>query len=108
MEEDKKKVIAKILQKYKGTTKWEEFKELLAYTPEILRATLEMCSTDYSPNELLPIAAAYSLKKWDKEKGKPPAEIAKYGIDPGAVENYLVSLSNQSREASIQISSLFE
>jgi chromosome segregation ATPase len=99
-------VIAKILKNYKSIKDWEKFKGLLAYTPEILKTTLEMCSTDYSPDELLPIAAAYFLNKC-KEKGDPFVEIAKY-VNPKAVEDYLISLSNKSREASIQISSLLE
>jgi chromosome segregation ATPase len=101
--------VAKILKKYKDTRKWEEFKELLAYKPEILEAALTIGrDTGYEASQLLPIAAAYSLKKWDKKNGKPPAEIVNYKVDSGAVEKYLVDLSNQSQEAGVTISSYLE
>jgi chromosome segregation ATPase len=97
--------IAKILTKYKSAKKWEKFKELLDYTPEVLEAALTIGrDTGYEASQLLPIAAAYSLKKWDKKSGKPPAEI----VDLEAVEKYLIDLSNQSQEASVTISSYME
>jgi uncharacterized protein YukE len=101
--------VAKILTRYKDTKRWEEFKELLVYTPEVLEASLAIGKDiGYEAPQLLPIAAAYSLKKWDKNNGKPPAEIVKYNIDTATVEKYLIELSNQSRQASIEISSYME
>jgi len=68
--------IVNILTKYKGTNKWDEFKELLTYSPDLLQAVL-VIGTDvgYEPLELLPFATAYSLKRWDKKNGRPPSEI---------------------------------
>jgi chromosome segregation ATPase len=101
--------VAKILTNYRDTRKWEEFKELLAYGPEILEAVLRIgIDVGYEASQLLPIAAAYYLKKWVKKNGKPPAEIVNYKVDPGAVKKYLVDLSNQSQEAGVTISSYLE
>jgi chromosome segregation ATPase len=104
--------IAKILTKYKSETfevgKWEEFKELLDYKPAVLEAALRIGrDTGYEASQLLRIAAAYSLKNWDKKSGKPPAEIVEI-VDLEAVKKYLIDLSNQSQEASVIISSYME
>jgi hypothetical protein len=96
--------IVNILTKYKGTSKWDEFKELLTYSPDFLQAVL-VIGTDvgYEPSELLPFATAYSLKTWDKKNGKPPSEIVKYKINPNSIKEYIIKLSNQSSEAGDQI-----
>jgi hypothetical protein len=103
------KTVLKILATYGGTREWEEFKKLLAYELETLEAALRKGrDIGCEPDRLLPIAAARSLKKWNKADGKPPADIANYNIDPAAVEKYLIELSNQSPEASTIISSYME